>query len=84
MPKIPALQALGASVRARRLKLGLSQDAFAEKTGLHRTYVGGIERGERNVSLLNICVLADALSVSVSDLLANIHAPSTTKRGGSR
>ena len=84
MPKIPALQALGASVRARRLKLGLSQDAFAAKIGLHRTYISGIERGERNVSLLNLCVLADAFSVSVSELLDNIPAADTTKRRGSR
>ena len=84
MPKIPALQALGASVRAGRLRLGLSQDAFAARIGLHRTYIGGIERGERNVSLLNICVLADALSVSVSDLLANIPAADTTKHGDGR
>ena len=80
MPEIPALQALGASVRARRLKLGLSQDVLAAKTGLHRTYVGGIERGERNVSLLNICALADALLISVSDLLADIPVD-PTKRG---
>ena len=80
MSEIPALQALGASVRARRLQLGLSQDALAARTGLHRTYVGGIERGERNVSLLNICVLAEALSISVSDLLADIPAH-TAKRG---
>lgn len=74
MSEILALRALGASVRARRRTLGLSQDALAEKTGLHRTYIGGIERGERNVSLLNICVLARALSVSVSDLLADVPA----------
>ena len=80
MPQIPELRALGASVRARRRELGLSQDSLAAKTGLHRTYIGGIERGERNVSLLNICVLAAALSTSVSDLVADVptHIP---KRG---
>ena len=54
----------GARVRALREAQGLSQEAFAEKCRLHRTYVGGIERGERNPSLKNIAALAAALGVS--------------------
>ena len=54
----------GARVRALREAQGLSQEAFAEKCHLHRTYVGGIERGERNPSLKNIAALAAALGVS--------------------
>ena len=56
----------GARVRALREAQGLSQEAFAEKCRLHRTYVGGIERGERNPSLKNIAALAVALGVSPS------------------
>ena len=53
----------GARVRHLRLKAGLSQEDLADKSGLDRTYVGGIERGERNPSLKNITRLALALHV---------------------
>jgi transcriptional regulator with XRE-family HTH domain len=55
----------------RRAK-GLSQEALAEKAELHRNYVGGIERGERNVGLRNIVRLARALGVTTSDLVKGI------------
>lgn len=58
-----------ARVRAERKRLGLSQEALAEKTGLHRTYIGSVERGERNVSIDNIERIAKALSVKPADLL---------------
>ncbi len=61
----------GESVRAARLAAGMSQEALAEQAGLHRTYVGGVERGERNVSLVNITALARGLSVPPSALFAN-------------
>ena len=50
----------------------MSQEALAERAGLHRTYIGGIERGERNVSLVNIGLLADALDVSLATLMAAV------------
>lgn len=65
----PDLLAFGEAVRRRRQGLKLTQEDLAELSGLHRTYVGGIERGERNVSLLNLLVLARALRVSPGDLL---------------
>ena len=55
-------------IRLRRL-LGLSQEELAEVCGLHRTYVGSIERGERNVTLSTLEVFASALGVSVTALL---------------
>lgn len=66
------LQKFGDRVRTLRKAKTLSQEQLAELTGLHRTYIGGIERGERNVSLMNIVRLANALEVSPSDLLQGI------------
>ena len=82
--EISPLQVFGASVRARRRRLGLSQEALAASTGLHRTYIGGIERGERNVSLLNICILAAGLSTTVGELLADVPAHAMKHGGGPR
>ena len=60
----------GASVRARRRFLGLSQERLAERAGLHRTYVAEVELGKRNVSLVNIGRLAAALDVSIPGLFS--------------
>lgn len=65
---------LGALVRARREKLGISQEELAFRAGLHRTYVGSVERGERNVSLMNLLRLASALGCSASQLIEGIAA----------
>ncbi len=65
------LAAFGANLRAARATRGLSQEALADAAGLHRTYVGGVERGERNPSLLNIVALAEALDLEPSDLFAD-------------
>jgi transcriptional regulator with XRE-family HTH domain len=62
----------GKVLRERRLKLGVSQEAFADLCGLDRTYVGGIERGERNVALVNIEKLARALKISLSELFRGV------------
>ncbi len=51
------------------MNLGLSQEAFAEKADLHRTYIADIERGKRNVSLRNIEKIARALNLSVAELM---------------
>lgn len=58
------------NLKGRRLELGLSQESLAQACGLHRTYVGSVERGERNVSIDNMERLAKALEVDVVDLLA--------------
>jgi transcriptional regulator with XRE-family HTH domain len=57
------------NVRRRRLELGLSQEALAELAGVHRTYVGMLERGEKNVTIYNIERIAQALRVSPASLL---------------
>jgi transcriptional regulator with XRE-family HTH domain len=61
-------------VRRRRSDLNLSQEKLAEAAGIHRTYVGGIERGERNVSLINILSLAEALELRPSELMKRYEA----------
>jgi len=59
-------------VRELRRATGLSQEAFADRCGLDRTYISGIERGKRNVSLENLKVLAKALNVTLSRLLEGL------------
>ncbi len=64
--------AFGKRVRELRMGLGLSQEELAERSGLHRDYIGGVERGERNIALVNLDRLARALTVSLSDLFAGL------------
>jgi transcriptional regulator with XRE-family HTH domain len=61
--------ALGNAVYRQRMKLGISQEDFADQVGLDRTYVSGIERGIRNPTLLVLLRLAQVLAVSVAQLL---------------
>jgi len=65
---VPIQQKFGNRVRMLRKSKGWSQEEFADQCGLHRTYIGAIERGERNVSLNNIHAVAKALGLSVKDL----------------
>ena len=65
----PLIDAFGKRIRRLRTDRGLSQEQLAELTGLHRTYIGMIERGERNLSLSNIGVFAKVFEMSVSALL---------------
>jgi transcriptional regulator with XRE-family HTH domain len=66
------LKRFGETLREHRQRAGLSQEKLAAKAGIDRTYVGGAERGERNVALVNIVRLAEALDVSAADLLGSI------------
>jgi transcriptional regulator with XRE-family HTH domain len=62
----------GRALRQQRSKLGISQEAFADLCGLDRTYIGGIERGERNLALVNIEKIAKALRISLSDFFRGV------------
>jgi len=62
----------GDRVRKLRASRGLSQEGFAADCGLDRTYVGGIERGERNVSLRNIGLIANTLGISLTELMKDV------------
>ncbi|QTA90735.1 helix-turn-helix domain-containing protein [Desulfonema magnum] len=62
----------GEKVRAERLKQHLSQEKLAEKAGLHRTYIGMIERAEKNITLENIKKIADALKVKITNLFEEL------------
>jgi transcriptional regulator with XRE-family HTH domain len=62
---------LGRNLRARRLAKGLSQEAFADLLGIHRTYIGGLERGERNVTLRTVERIAGRLGDDAGRLLGD-------------
>ena len=62
----------GKAVRNRREKLGVSQEEFADMCELDRTYVGGVERGERNLSLVNIEKIAWAFRISMAELFKGV------------
>lgn len=62
----------GSKVRDLRIAQGMSQETLAQKSGLHRTYIGGIERGERNISLINIEKIAKALELSLVDIVEGL------------
>ncbi len=57
------------NVRISRLEQHISQEEFADRCGLHRTYVGSVERGERNISIDNMQAIADALGKKLTELL---------------
>ena len=67
------LVAFGRRLRTLRKAKGLSQEAFADASGIDRSYVGGVERGERNVSLINIQKLAAALEVPLDYLFKELY-----------
>lgn len=81
MKRDAALVRLGEAIRARRRAAGLSQEGLAERSELHRNYVGGVERGERNLGYLNLLALARALGCPAADLVADSEADPTRSSG---
>ncbi|MBX3294889.1 MAG: helix-turn-helix transcriptional regulator [Acidobacteria bacterium] len=69
MPDRELLLKFGRRIRRLRTARGLTQEQLAELTGFHRTYIGMIERGERNLSLTNIATFAEILELKISELL---------------
>jgi transcriptional regulator with XRE-family HTH domain len=63
------LVALGTAIREIRIDLGLSQEALANEVGIDRSYMGGIERGEHNLALINLIRVASTLNLSAAELL---------------
>ncbi len=74
-PISPAAGTFGKRVRARRNELGLSQEAMADEIGVHWTFLGQVERGQRNISLHNILKLAAGLGVDPAELVRGLKPP---------
>jgi transcriptional regulator with XRE-family HTH domain len=66
------LARFGKRLREKRTELGLSQEAFADRCKLDRTYISGIERGKRNVSLRNVEIIAKTIGISISELMERV------------
>lgn len=76
------LKALGQRIRELRSKQGYSQEAFADKCGVHRTFMGTIERGESNLSFQNIFKVATNLGVSLSELFRDLEGTARRREQG--
>lgn len=74
-PISTAAGALGERIRAYREALGISQEALADRSGTHWTFVGQVERGQRNISLHNLLKLAAGLNVDAGDLVRGLAPP---------
>ena len=71
----PTLLAFGAAVRQYRKGKGLSQEAFADECGIDRSYMGGVERGERNIALINVEKIITALGLQPSEFFKSLDKP---------
>jgi transcriptional regulator with XRE-family HTH domain len=79
--KNSVLRKFGAAVRRYRRIAALTQEEFADMCDLDRSYVGGVERGERNLTLLNVIKICDTLKVNPSELFADLDKWPKRKRG---
>lgn len=76
----PILKLFGQRVREERQRLGLSQEKLAERAGVHRTYIGMVERAEKNITLTNIEKIAKALEVEVGTLIDAFSHPNQSSK----
>ena len=77
MPPAPLQQRLGAAIQLRRIRLGVSQEAFADVVGMHRTQFGAIEQGRKDCRLSTLQRIADGLQVHLSVLMAELEDRAT-------
>lgn len=77
--KVPELVLFGEAVRRRRKELGYSQEAFGDACGIDRSYMGGIERGEHNLALVNILKIVNALGIQPSEFFKDLDNPKKKK-----
>lgn len=77
MPPAPLQQRLGAAIQLRRIRLGISQEAFADVVGMHRTQHGAIEQGRKDCRLSTLQRIADGLQVHLSVLMAELEDRAT-------
>jgi transcriptional regulator with XRE-family HTH domain len=78
------LKALGGRIRELRLKRGYSQEAFADHCGVHRTFMGTVERGESNLSFTNLAKVASALDITLSGLLSGVEQRAAKLASGAK
>jgi transcriptional regulator with XRE-family HTH domain len=78
--KDPMLAQLGRYLRSVREKRGWSQEELAFECGLHRTYIGSVERGEYNVTLLTLSRITDKLGITLADAIGGISGPPRRRR----
>src|SRR6266851_2831024 len=78
------LVALGQRVRELRKRKGFSQEGFADATGVHRTWMGAVERGERNLSFHNLVLISKALGITLSQLLSGLERRAEASAQNSR
>lgn len=74
-PLSDATRVLGERIRAERHTQGLSQEALADRCGVHWTFIGQVERGQRNLSLHNLLKIADGLAIDPGRLVRGLSAP---------
>jgi transcriptional regulator with XRE-family HTH domain len=74
------LRALGQRIRELRLKQGYSQESFADHCGVHRTFMGTIERGKSNLSFSNLVKVSQGLGITLSQLLSGLEKKATGHR----
>lgn len=79
-PISPATRAFGERVRSRREALGLSQEALAQQSGVHWTFLGQVERGRRNLNLHNLLKLAAGLGIDPGELVQGLQPPDGESR----